>query len=209
MRQYWYLAAALAALSVFTAFVCFKAYGAAKKRGSERNRLVERLKKENRLKAQYRGAGEQQLLQSEPAALFEGVALLVSEKIAKQKDLNAAFAALEEPLKTIYAAYYLSVDGSPALSAFFRLNGEPLTGCAVRSAQLLLDAPAAEAVAGQYAAFDDNNEAVSLDPQEVKRLDERFAGMNASGEIPLRGGEYIKRNAGVFAAYLTDEDCPA
>lgn len=206
MRQYWYLAAALAAVSALTVFVCFKAYGAVRKRGVERNRLVERLKNENRLKVRFRGAGEQTLMDAEPARLFEGVALLVSERLERQKDLNAAFDALGEPIKIIYAAYYLSTDSVPALSAFFRLNGEPLTGCAVRAAQLLLDAPAAGAVAGEYAAFDDNNEAVSLDPQEIKRLDECFAGVLAGGEIPLRGGEYIQRNAGVFAAYLQDEN---
>lgn len=208
MRQYWYLAAALAAVSALTVYVCFKAYGAAKKRSGERNKLMERLKYENRLKAQFRGAGEQALLQAEPARLFEGVALLVSERIEKQKDINAGFDALDEALKTVYAAYYLSVDSVPALSAFFRLNGEPLTGCAVRAARLLLDEPDAETVAGEYAAFDDDNEDVSLDLQDIKRLDGLFAGVLKDGVIALRGGEYIKRNAAVFAAYLLNESGP-
>lgn len=192
-----------------TVYVCFKAYRAAKKRSAERNKIIERLQNENRLKAQFRGAGEQQLLQAEPAGLFKGVALLISERIEKEKDLNAAFGALGEPLQTIYAAYYLSADSSPALSAFFKLNGEPLTGCAARAAQLLLGAPAAEAVAGEYAAFDDNNEAVSLDRDSIRQLDEAFAPVLERGEIPLRGGEYIKRNTGVFAAYLLEAGSPA
>jgi len=205
LRQYWYLAAALAAVTALTVYVCFKAYRAVQKRGGERNRIIDRLKYENRLKAEFRGASEQQLLQAEHARLFDGVALLVSEKLEKQKDLNAAFSALDEPLKMIYAAYYLSTDSSPALSAFFRLNGEPLTGCAVQAAERLLDARAAETVAAQYAAFDDNNESVSLARDSVKQLDEAFVPVLANGEIPMRGGEYIKRNAGVFAAFLLDE----
>ena len=92
MRQYWYLAAALAAVSALTVYVCIKAYGAVKKRSGERNKLMERLKYENRLKAQFRGAGEQALLQAEHARLFEGVALLVSERIEKQKDISVLYA---------------------------------------------------------------------------------------------------------------------
>lgn len=196
--QYWYFSVAFVVFSIITVFVCIKAYQASKRTRSERDIIINRLKYENRTRAEFSNLTSELMASAEPKKLFDGVALNIQSMLEKESDMNEAFENLPQPQKYIYALYYVATDGVQKLSKFFRMNGKPLTPVAGEAVELILGCKAYELYIKEYAAFDDDNEEVSVLPAEIKAQDEAFALLMDEIKIDVLAADYIKQNPEQF-----------
>lgn len=194
IQEYWYLSLAFVAISILTVFVVFKAYKASAQAGAERNKVIERLKYENRTRAAFASLTRELAETAEPKALFDGVALNIQAGLEKESDMNAAFEKLTTPQQYIYALYYVLLDGSQKLSEFFKMNGKPLTPIAGEAVRQILGCKAGELYNEEYAAFDGDNEDVSLITTEIKQKDQAFAAFLEQIDANALAAGYIKEN---------------
>ena len=68
----------------------------------------------------------------------EGVALNLQKRISDAADMNAEFDSLTQEQREIYGLSFVIEDGGEALSAFFRTNGQPLTGAAYSAMERII-----------------------------------------------------------------------
>ena len=99
----------------------------------------------------------------------------------------------------------MASDGAQKLSKFFRMNGKPLTPVAGEAVEAILGCKAYELYKKEFAAFDDDNEDVSVLPVEIKEQDEAFALLMDKIKIDILAADYIKQNAGQFIKKHTPE----
>lgn len=198
ITEYWYFSLVFVAVSILTVFVCFKAYKASAKVRAERGKVIERLKYENRTRAEFADLTIERIETAEPKALFDGVALNIQAGLEKESDMNAAFEKLTASQQYIYALYYVLLDGSQKLSEFFKMNGKPLTPVAGEAVRLVLGCKAAELYNDEYAAFDGDNEDVSLIKAEIQQKDLAFAALLEQMDAYALAAGYIKKNFDQF-----------
>ncbi len=198
--EYKYLSLAFIVISVLTVFVCIKAYKASKKHNEERDKIISQLKYENKTRVEFSNLTKELIISAEPKKLFDGVALNIQARLEKESDMNAAFEKLPQPQKYIYAMYYVSVDGAEKLSEFFKRNGKPLTTTAADAVALILGCKASELYNDEYAAFDEDNEDVSLLPDVIAEQDAKFAQIGNGIELYKPAADYIRQNAESFIA---------
>lgn len=172
--DYWYLTLILIGTIILTIYVCVRAGRAASKRNAERNKILEKLKYEKEVKEEFAALSASEAMRHDPKRLVDGAALSVQQALEKLPDMLPAFSALSEPVKQIYALYYVIDDSAEGLSKFFEANGKPLTPFALSAVEQLAGGEAAEIFAAEYGAFDSENEEVSFIPAEIKELDKRF-----------------------------------
>ena len=194
ITEYWYLSLAFVFISILTIFVCVKAYKASAKASLERKKVVERLQYENRTRAAFAKLTTELIESAEPKALFDGVALNIQAALEKESDMNAAFEKLTVPQQYIYALYYVVLDGSQKLSEFFKMNGKPLTPIAGEAVHLVFGCKAGELYNEEYAAFDGDNEEISLIKAEIQAKDQAFAAFLAQNDVCVMVADYIKQN---------------
>lgn len=192
--EYWYLSLVFVAVSVLTVFVVFKAYKASAQVGAERKKVIERLKYENRTRAAFANLTSELAQAAEVKALFDGVALNIQAGLEKESDMNAAFEKLTTPQQYIYALYYVLLDGSQKLSEFFKKNGKPLTPIAGEAVHLIFGCKAGELYNDEYAAFDGDNEDISLITAEIQQKDQAFATFLEQTNANALAAGYIKKN---------------
>ncbi|MCL1951847.1 MAG: hypothetical protein FWF60_03360 [Oscillospiraceae bacterium] len=193
---YIFILAALA-LCVFLWAVAMRA---ARRRRVEKDALIAALDYEKALRAQFKTVTRQMLADTHPERLVEGVCCSIQMDLESQPDMQAAYDALPEPRRLVYALGYVIQDGRGALSGFFRKNGQPLTAAALEAVQRLVGGECAAVFGSEYDAFDEANEAVSLVRGDIAAADARWEALSrAAGEGLYAGAKgYILENSQFF-----------
>jgi len=192
MRDYPTLFVVVAAAAVLCLFLWVIAMRSARRRRGERDALIAQLEYEKALRTQFRTVTQQLLIDTPPGRLIEGLCCGIQAQLEKQPDMQAAYDALPQPRRFVYALGYVLQDGREALSEFFRKNGQPLTRAALEAVWCLVGGEYAEIFQREYDAFDAKNEHVSLVKEAVAADDARFA------ELVLEQGETLFAQAKEF-----------
>lgn len=202
MIQYFlerpYLIAIMAAVILLTLFVCIKAGQASARRSKMNEALIRKFKEENELRNEFTVLTEKTVEAADSGRLFKGVALNLQKRISDAADMVSEFDSLNEAQRDIYALSFVLEDGEKAISEFFRANGQPLTGAALKAVKKLFDAEISDVFEKEYNAFDSDNEEVSVIPEEVESLDKKFRSLLTADELCVCAGEYIKKNYAMF-----------
>ena len=160
LRQYWYLGIALIAAVILTLWVIKKAAQASSRAHAEREAQMKKLEYESGVLKEFSELSEEKLRNADSKRAFDGVAMNIQRYLEKQSNMNAAFSALSDSQKQIYALYYLIDDSKKGLSEFFKCNSAPLTPAAFDS---------------EYRAYDPDDEDTSLIPAEIEKNDAEYA----------------------------------
>ena len=168
LRQYWYLGIALIATVILTLWVIKKAAQASSRAHAEREAQMKKLEYESGVLKEFSELSEEKLRNADSKRAFDGVAMNIQRYLEKQSNMNAAFSALSDSQKQIYALYYLIDDSKKGLSEFFKCNSAPLTPAAREAVDSLFPADAAK-------AFDPDDEDTSLIPAEIEKNDAEYA----------------------------------
>ena len=168
LRQYWYLGIALIAAVILTLWVIKKAAQASSRAHAEREAQMKKLEYESGVLKEFSKLSEEK-------RAFDGVAMNIQRYLEKQSNMNAAFSALSDSQKQIYALYYLIDDSKKGLSEFFKCNSAPLTPAAREAVDSLFPADAAKAFDSEYRAYDPDDEDTSLIPAEIEKNDAEYA----------------------------------
>ena len=197
IREYALLWAAFAASLIGCAILWHKAMKSSRARHIKRDEEIARLKREREFREEFASPSQETLIAAAPARLIEGLCSNIQAWLEEQPDLLQAFHSIPEPRRWIYALGYLVQDSRESLSEFFRKNGEPLTTAAMEAVQMLIGGEFAEIFNKEFAAYDSNNEEVSLLDKEILLLDARFLSLLQEGEDALYAEvkEYILANA--------------
>ncbi len=202
MIQYFlerpYLVLIMIAVILLTLFVCVKAGQASAKRSKINEALIKKFKEENELRNEFAVLTETTVSNADELRLFKGVSLNLQKKISDANDMISEFDLMNEAQKDIYALSFVVEDGESALSNFFRVNGQPLTGASLIAVKKLFNADVCEIFEKEYNAFDSDNEEVSVIPDEINALDKKFAECISADEICRTAGGYIKKNLEKF-----------
>ncbi len=193
-----YFIAILAAALALTVFVCIKAGQASAKRSQVNGALMKKLKEENELRSEFSILTESLAEKAQADRLFKGVALNLQKRVSDAADMTAEFASLTQEQREIYGLSFIIEDGGEALSAFFRANGQPLTGAAHGAMKNIISGKAFEVFDAEYRAFDPENEEESFVPEKIDVLDGEFFEAITETELCTKAGEFIKLNIEKF-----------
>jgi len=192
----------IAAVAVLCVVLWAAAMRAARRRRGEKEALIAVLEYEKALRTEFKTVTQQTLIDTPPERLVEGMCCSVQMDLEAQPDMQAAYGALTEPRRLIYALGYVIQDGRGALSEFFRKNGQPLTKAALEAVWRFVGGECAAIFESEYDAFDGENEAVSLIKGDIAAADARYGELaRAQGEgLYAEAKEYILANSGHFVA---------
>jgi len=187
-------------LVVLCVFAWTKAMKASRRRQAQRNAIITELEREKALRQEFKTPTQQQLEDTSPARLLEGLCAHVQLRLEKEDDMEVAFHALPEPARFAYALGYVVQDSREQLSEFFRKNDQPLTGVAMQAVDKLIGDEFAESFRAQYEAFDENNETVSLIESAVEASDIRFSALTEQlgDELYMQAKNYFLANFVIF-----------
>ena len=157
-----------------------------------------KLKEENLLRNEFSILTESLAAKAQTDRLFKGVALNLQKRISDAADMNAEFDSLTQEQREIYGLSFVIEDGGEALSAFFRTNGQPLTGAAYSAMERIIGGRAFEIFDAEYKAFDPENEEASYEPEKTAVLDGEFLDVISENELCTKAGNYIKANVEKF-----------
>ena len=189
--EYWYLWLIFAVLCVVAAFVLKKASAALQQHNSDTKQMYAEIERLKSLKEKYKNADEQQITAAPAEEVLAGMCAVLQAKIERAENANACFDAFSVPQKVVYTLQFFLEDCEESLSAFFKINGEPLTG-ALSAALSEIGETALSALANEmYAMYDENNEETSLNPTEVFRLDGAFSEVFARDSVLEHTKAYI------------------
>lgn len=202
MIQYFlerpYLIVILVAVLALTVFVCIKAGQASAKRSQINEALMKKLKEENELRNEFSILTASLAEKAQADRLFKGVALNLQKRVSDAADMTAEFDSLTQEQREIYGLSFVIEDGSEALSAFFRANGQPLTGAAHGAIKNIIAGKAFEIFDAEYRAFDPENEEASFVSEKIDALDGEFLEAVSHAELCTKAGEFIKENIEKF-----------
>jgi len=174
MKEYTLLWAVLGISLLGCIFLWYLAMKSSQERTRRRNEEIARLTYERELREEFANPTQQLLIDTPPARLIEGLSSNVQTWLEAQPDMRAAFHALPEQKRWVYALGFLVQESREALSEFFRKNGDPLTTAAMEAVQMIIGGEFAEVFNQEFAAYDNDNEEVSLLDKEILLLDARF-----------------------------------
>ena len=196
--EYKTLTAVLIAAVVLLVFVMIMASRAVRRHNAERDAILDRLKKEEALRKKYGALTRETAQNADGKELLHGVALCIQKSLESEPDMTAAFHALPAEKQIVYALDFVLCEDAETISAFFRLNGMPLTTAALEGARRTFDARHLELFERGYRMFDPDDETTSVVPADVEKLDADFA---AADETALYEGirNFIADNAEVFS----------
>jgi len=200
IREFPTLYIVTAAAALLCLFLWVMAMRSSRKRNRARDALIASLEHEKALRAQFREVTQQQLIDTPPERLIEGLCSNIQMALERQPDMEAAYGALAQPRRLVYALGYVLQDGREALSEFFRRNGQPLTRAALEAAWCLVGGEYAEIFRREYDAYDQSNEQVSLVKGDIARDDARFAALalEQGGGLYAQAREFILANSSHF-----------
>ncbi len=192
-------AALVIALALLALFVLVKAFKASSRRSKKVNAIIEKMKEENELLNKYSILTEDLISSSDSAELFRGIGVGLQKRVSDKADMMAEFDSLGAEQKYIYAVYTFIQDAEEGMSNFFSTSTKPLTSTAAEAVEAVVSAgDFKEAFIAEYNATDEDNEAVSYNPDEMAKWDEKAAPSIADGTVCRVFGEYIKQNASAF-----------
>lgn len=189
------LTALLIAMIALLIFVSSRAARAVRRHNTEREKILKKLKADNALRQKYASVTRAEALEADSRELLHGVALCIQKRLEEADDLTEAFRALPAHEQYIYAWNYLLCEDADMLSAFFRLNGSPLTDAALEGARAVFDEAHREAFERGWRMFDSNDETTSAREQDIRTLDADFAA----------GQDILLKNIRTFIADHTAE----
>lgn len=164
---------------ILAAILCLFLWGMAmrssKRRQQRKDALIAVLEREKAMREEFKTLTQQKMIDTPPERLVEGVCCHIQMELEQQPEMQAAYDALNEPQRLIYALGYVVQDTRDGLSEFFRKNGQPLTGAALEAVERLVGGEYARLFQQEYEAFDDENETASLIKEEIVAADKRFA----------------------------------
>jgi len=201
MQDYPNLFVAVLAAALICLFLWVIAMRSTRRRRREKDALIAQLEYEKALRTQFRAVTQQMLIDTPPERLIEGLCCAIQAQLEKEPDMQAAYDALKQPRRLVYAMGYILQDGRGRLSEFFRRNGQPLTRAALEAAWCLVGGEYAEVLQRTYDAFDESNEQVSLVKEAVAADDARFAelALEQGESLYIQAKEYVLANSDSFA----------
>ena len=174
MKEYTLLWAVLGVSLLGCIFLWYLAMKSSHDRARKREEEIARITYERKLREEFAAPTQQLLIGTPPARLIEGLCSNVQTWLEAQPNMLAAFHALPEQKRRVYALGFLVQESREALSEFFRKNGDPLTTAAMEAVQMIIGGEFAEVFNQEFAAYDNDNEEVSLLDKEILLLDARF-----------------------------------
>ncbi len=175
LTQYWYLWLVFGALVIVTAVVIVFASRAVSSHNAETKRQLEELQRLKQLKDKYKNFYIETLENADKAELLEGVTAVLQARVEKAADAEAEFKKFTDPQKYIYTLYYFLEDyNAEGLSFFFKNNGDELRSIAADAFRAVGYDSAVPPVNSLWAMFDENNETVSIDNDEMLKTDSQF-----------------------------------
>jgi hypothetical protein len=174
LKDYPLLYAILLAAVLVCAFAWAGATRATKRRESKKQALIAQLEHEKQLRNEFKTVTQQQLIDTPAERLIEGLCCNIQMEQERAEDLRAAYDALPEPKRLIYALGYVIQDSRDGLSTFFSRNGQPLTGAALEAVQKLVGGDYCAIFEHEYNAFDAENEVVSFIKTDIEEQDNQF-----------------------------------
>lgn len=192
--EYWYLWVIFAVLCIVTVLVLRKASRALQAHNAEKEQFLKEIERMKALKEEFRNADAEQIQNTVPARLLEGINAVLQYKIERAENPEACFANMSKPQQYVYTLYYFAEDVEQGLSFFFKNNGEPLIHLADEALSAIGAESLVPTVAAVYAMFDENNEAVSLDPEKLTELDVQFAEKYSKAIVLEQTKTYIQAN---------------
>ena len=203
-QEYPALYVAIAVVAILCLFLWVMAMRSSRRRRGERDALIAALEREKELRAQFKTVTQQLLIDTPPEVLVEGLCCGIQARLEKEPDMQAAYDALTQPRRLVYALGYVIQDGREALSEFFRRNGQPLTRAALEAAWCMVGGEYAEIFQREYDAYDESNEQVSLVKEAIAADDARFAELaRKQGEgLYAQAKEFILANSADFTSNM-------
>ena len=198
--EYKKLTACLIVAVVLMIFGWVMAARAIAKRNKERDAVLEKLRREHALRREFADLTAEKAANADPETLLHALAVQIQAELEKQSDINASFGELAEEKQYIYALNYLLCEDAQTLSAFFRLNGAPLTDAALQGARAMFDEPHLRLMEKGYKMFDSDDETTSALPEDVQALDSAFGEQRETLLAGIR--QYITDHAKAFEYHL-------
>jgi len=191
----------LAAVSA-CAILWVLAMRSAKKRRMRRDALIADLERGHALRREFTPPTREKFAEAPPERLIEGLCARIQARLEENGtvDLRAAYDALPQLHRHVYALGYVIQDGHEALSGFFKANGPPLTDAALEAVLRFLGEPSASIFQLEFDAFDERNEAVSLVRETIDSQDRQWrCQKEAAGEAFYREAkEAVLANCDAF-----------
>ena len=192
---------AIAALLMLTVFVWIMAIKSGRKRNEEREKIIAQLEKEKAIRNEFRNIDDTTFAEGkDDFRLVVGMCANVQMSIEKIEDMTGAFNELSEVKRNVYALGYVFDDGEKSLSNFFRSNGEPLLSAAKNAVDTIIGGRYAEIFSKAFEMFDENNEDVSVDEEQIKAFDADFAALLETDgkDVFRKAADYIRANKSEF-----------
>ena len=105
-------------------------------------------------------------------------------ELEKSENPDEYYENAEKWRREVYALFYFDEDSSAeSLSFFFRNNGGPLPGVAVKGLESVGAGKIQSLASAMFSMYDDKNENVSLDKARADELDAKFAEIYNSNEL--------------------------
>lgn len=192
--EYWYLWLIFIVLCVVTALVFKKASGALQQHNSDQKRMFDEIERLKILKAKYQNADVSTAENADADELLWGVCAVLQAKVERAENPNTCFNDFSAPQKTVYTLQFFLEDCKTCLSAFFKANGEPLTGALPLALSEISEEALYALSEKMYAMFDENNEDVSLDKATLDALDAEFRTVFDRDTVLKNSKKYIVAN---------------
>lgn len=198
--EYKLFTAALIVAVILLVFVLFKAAKASQKSSARRDRLLEQMREDKKIYEEFKALTPAKAAKTEPSRLLHGAGVSVQREIEDAADMEKAFAELSAEKKYAYALNFLFCEDAESLSDFFRRNGKPLTEVADEAVREVIGGELYGLFHSGYCMFDEDNEEVSVIPDEVAKLDEEYKQMfeKLNFDIFSKISDFITNNLRLF-----------
>lgn len=195
----FYLWILLALAVVLLIFICRKASKTSKEHYRRQEKLKQQLIHQAELKRDFEELTKEKIENTPDEKLLEGAAASIQFHLERHIDMEERFGELPLSCKYVYTLQYLIEDTKDGLYEFFKKNGEPLTGLVSQAAdEVFQNKKLTEIIKQEYNMSDDNNEEVSVDADEISRLDKEFAEIISTTDVSGLSAKYIREHSEDF-----------
>lgn len=198
----FYLWIILALAVVLLVFMWHKASKTSKEHYRRQEELKQQLIHQAELKRDFEELTKEKIENTPDEKLLEGAAASVQFHLERHIDMEERFNQLPLSCKYVYTLEYLIEDTKDGLYEFFKKNGEPLTGLVSPAAdEVFKNKKLTEIIKQEYNMSDDNNEEVSVDGDEISRLDGEFAQIIKTVDVCGLSAKYIREHSEDFLSF--------
>lgn len=198
----FYLWILLALAVVLLIFMCRKASKTSKEHYRRQEELKQQLIHQAELKRDFEELTKEKIENTPDEKLLEGAAASIQFHLERHIDMEERFGELPLSCKYVYTLQYLIEDTKDGLYEFFKKNGEPLTGLVSQAAdEVFQNKKLTEIIKQEYNMSDDNNEEISVDSDEISRLDKEFAEIIKVTDVSGLSAKYIREHSKDFLSF--------